>query len=189
MQKLQLELKNTPTSTPQACSSVNLELNRVEKLSALDIKLNCNNPNVDPPQHTEGRKVNVYVPNTGFCVVAFSHEHKTRGFMLQKIINIVYRRCLMPIYEYQCEKCGYQFEEVQSIKDASLTLCKKASCCGKVKRLLSVTTFALKGNGWYSTDYGKGKITDEGSRKNPQNKKNATPKVVAGGSNTGSTDD
>jgi len=66
MQKLQLELKNTPTSTPQACSSVNLELNRVEKLSALDIKLDCNNPNVDIPQHTGGRKVNVYVPTQVF---------------------------------------------------------------------------------------------------------------------------
>ena len=65
MQKLQLELKNTPTSTPQACSSVNLELNRVEKLSALDIKLDCNNPNVDIPQHKEGKTLsyNVYVIN------------------------------------------------------------------------------------------------------------------------------
>ena len=66
----------------------------------------------------------------------------------------------MPIYEYLCKKCG-EFEQMQRITDAPLARCP--TCRGKVTKLISNTSFQLKGSGWYATDYarkdGKGKET------------------------------
>ncbi len=59
----------------------------------------------------------------------------------------------MPIYEYQCSKCGEIFEAFQKITDLPLTECK--FCNGKVEKLFSHTSFQLKGSGWYLTDYAK----------------------------------
>jgi len=56
----------------------------------------------------------------------------------------------MPIYEYKCQQCG-DFEVTQKIKDKPLTRCP--TCKGKVKKLISNTSFQLKGTGWYITDY------------------------------------
>ncbi|MFI5365943.1 MAG: FmdB family zinc ribbon protein [Candidatus Binatia bacterium] len=58
----------------------------------------------------------------------------------------------MPIYEYQCKKCG-QFETMQKITDRPLTRCP--TCQSKVTKLMSNTSFQLKGSGWYITDYGR----------------------------------
>ncbi len=58
----------------------------------------------------------------------------------------------MPIYEYRCSKCG-EFEATQKIKDKPLSRCP--TCKGKVKRLISNTSFQLKGSGWYATDYAR----------------------------------
>lgn len=60
----------------------------------------------------------------------------------------------MPIYEYKCRKCGKQFEAFQGITEPELNSCQY--CDGKVDRLVSMTSFSLKGSGWYATDY-KGK--------------------------------
>lgn len=57
----------------------------------------------------------------------------------------------MPIYEYRCTKCGEQFEITQRITDAPLTDCN--ICGGELKRLITNTSFVLKGSGWYVTDY------------------------------------
>jgi len=58
----------------------------------------------------------------------------------------------MPIYEYECAKCG-TFEATQRISDKPLTRCP--TCKGKVKKLISNTSFQLKGTGWYITDYAR----------------------------------
>lgn len=58
----------------------------------------------------------------------------------------------MPIYEYQCQKCG-TFEATQRITDKPLSKCP--TCKGKVKKLISNTSFQLKGTGWYVTDYAR----------------------------------
>ncbi len=58
----------------------------------------------------------------------------------------------MPIYEYKCRKCGKQFEAFQGITDPELKSCK--FCKGKVNKLVSMSSFSLKGSGWYATDYG-----------------------------------
>ena len=59
----------------------------------------------------------------------------------------------MPIYEYQCSKCGEVFEAFQKITDEPLSKCK--FCQGKVEKLISQSSFQLKGTGWYLTDYAK----------------------------------
>ncbi len=62
----------------------------------------------------------------------------------------------MPIYEYACDKCGHEFEVEQRISDDPVKVCP--SCRGrKVKRLISRTSFVLKGSGWYSDLYSSGK--------------------------------
>ena len=58
----------------------------------------------------------------------------------------------MPIYEYQCAKCGV-FEVTQRITENPLKKCP--TCKGKVERIISATSFVLKGSGWYATDYAK----------------------------------
>jgi len=57
----------------------------------------------------------------------------------------------MPIYEYQCTKCGHEFEVLQKFSDAPLSTCPK--CKGKVKKVISNTSFVLKGSGWYADGY------------------------------------
>jgi putative FmdB family regulatory protein len=58
----------------------------------------------------------------------------------------------MPIYEYKCGKCG-TFEATQRITGRPLSRCP--TCKGKVKKLISNTSFQLKGTGWYVTDYAR----------------------------------
>ena len=59
----------------------------------------------------------------------------------------------MPIYEYKCSNCGEVFEAFQKISDQPLTECKH--CRGRVEKLISHSSFQLKGAGWYLTDYAK----------------------------------
>lgn len=78
----------------------------------------------------------------------------------------------MPTYEYECEKCGYVFEEIQSITAEPLKKCPKEGCGGTVHRLFSAGGgFLFKGSGFYSTDYRsdsykKGAKSDTGSSSN-----------------------
>ncbi|MEW6733063.1 MAG: FmdB family zinc ribbon protein [Acidobacteriota bacterium] len=59
----------------------------------------------------------------------------------------------MPIYEYLCEQCGSLIEAIQKFSDAPLTKCEK--CNGKLNKVVSQSSFVLKGSGWYMTDYSK----------------------------------
>jgi len=59
----------------------------------------------------------------------------------------------MPIYEYQCSKCGNVEEAIQRFSDKPLSKCKH--CSGRLHKLISHSTFHLKGSGWYVTDYAK----------------------------------
>ena len=66
----------------------------------------------------------------------------------------------MPIYEYACPKCG-EFEVTQRITDKALPKCP--TCKSKVRKLISSTSFQLKGSGWYATDYAKKTTAKEGT--------------------------
>jgi putative FmdB family regulatory protein len=57
----------------------------------------------------------------------------------------------MPIYEYECVNCKRIEEALQKISDAPLTKC--SHCQGKLHKLISHSSFHLKGSGWYVTDY------------------------------------
>jgi putative FmdB family regulatory protein len=59
----------------------------------------------------------------------------------------------MPLYEYECAKCKKVTEIIQKFSDAPLTQCP--GCKGPVAKLLSRTSFQLKGGGWYASDYKK----------------------------------
>ena len=58
----------------------------------------------------------------------------------------------MPIYGYQCQACGHEFEVMQKMSDPAPAGCPS---CGKgeVRKLLSAAGFQLKGNGWYASDF------------------------------------
>jgi len=59
----------------------------------------------------------------------------------------------MPIYEYECKKCGHRFERIQQFSDPLVKKCPE--CGGKVEQLLSAPAVQFKGSGWYVTDYAK----------------------------------
>jgi putative FmdB family regulatory protein len=74
----------------------------------------------------------------------------------------------MPVYEYECAKCGHEFEREQRMSDAPVKTCPK--CKGrKVTKLISRSSFVLKGGGWYADGYsnndsGKSKDKDKDSK-------------------------
>ncbi|OGP07589.1 MAG: hypothetical protein A3G39_01200 [Deltaproteobacteria bacterium RIFCSPLOWO2_12_FULL_43_16] len=67
----------------------------------------------------------------------------------------------MPIYEYKCNTCGKHFEIMQKISDKSLKACVHCSS-KKIEKLMSQSSFALKGSGWHKTDYAANKPCDAG---------------------------
>lgn len=103
----------------------------------------------------------------------------------------------MPTYEYQCDKCGRTFEVRQRISAPPLKTCE--TCGGAVRRLISSTTFILKGEGWYVTDYpsaarkkaaesekstagGDGKKSEKADGKKGEKKDEAPAKATTGAS-------
>jgi len=81
----------------------------------------------------------------------------------------------MPIYEYECQKCG-MFEVTQGITEKALGKCP--TCKSKVKKLISNTSFQLKGTGWYITDYARkdksAAKSENGSKANSESKPSTT---------------
>ena len=59
----------------------------------------------------------------------------------------------MPLYEYECTKCGHRFERIVKFSDPPITKCPK--CKGKVEQTISAPAIQFKGSGWYVTDYAK----------------------------------
>jgi putative FmdB family regulatory protein len=59
----------------------------------------------------------------------------------------------MPIYEYRCRHCGDVREVMQKVTDRPLRKCGK--CSGRLEKLVSRTSFQLKGGGWFATGYGR----------------------------------
>ena len=79
----------------------------------------------------------------------------------------------MPIYEYECTSCGNVEEALQKFSDKPLKECKH--CSGKLHKLVSQSTFHLKGTGWYVTDYAnKSKSTSNSESKKPESKSAAS---------------
>lgn len=80
----------------------------------------------------------------------------------------------MPIYEYQCGDCGHRLEALQKISDSPLKDCPHCQKTGLV-RLISASSFRLKGGGWYETDFKTG-----AKRHGTQDSPAESPTSVAG---------
>lgn len=86
----------------------------------------------------------------------------------------------MPIYGYQCQACGHEFELMQKMSDPAPSTCP---ACGKpeVRKQLSAAGFQLKGSGWYATDFKGGdkktadkKVADKDSPKDSSSSKDSS---------------
>lgn len=77
----------------------------------------------------------------------------------------------MPIYEYKCGKCNKKFEVFQGVADKEVGACK--FCGGPVNKLISLSSFHLKGSGWYVTDYGGKKLSTQDAHLPSEDKNNS----------------
>lgn len=60
----------------------------------------------------------------------------------------------MPIYEYECTRCGHEFEEERAISAPPRQRCPR--CRGRVQKLVSQPAILFKGSGFYATDSRRG---------------------------------
>lgn len=78
----------------------------------------------------------------------------------------------MPLYEYQCKKCGHRFEKIQKFSDKPIKKCPE--CSGPVEQMISAPAVQFKGSGWYVTDYARksgGSASSEGGKESKDSKK------------------
>ena len=96
----------------------------------------------------------------------------------------------MPIYEYDCPKCG-RFEVIQKFSDKELKKCPQCAEKGKespVERAVSASSFHLKGSGWYKTDYTSSSSSGGKSSPKPISESSSGDKSEASSSDSKSTD-
>lgn len=89
----------------------------------------------------------------------------------------------MPLYEFQCPKCGHRFERIQKFSDPDPKKCPECGA-GKIERLLHAPAVQFKGSGWYVTDYARKSTPSkseekpaEGSASKSEGKTEAKPKT------------
>jgi putative FmdB family regulatory protein len=95
----------------------------------------------------------------------------------------------MPLYEYECKKCGHRFEKIQKFSDRMVKKCPE--CGGVVEQMISAPAVQFKGSGWYVTDYAKKSsgLSSSESRdaKDSKREKDEKSKSDGGGSKEGSS--
>ncbi len=94
----------------------------------------------------------------------------------------------MPLYEYQCEKCGHRFEKIQKFSDKMVKKCPE--CGGKVEQMISAPAVQFKGSGWYVTDYGNkshAHASSDGGGKDSKKEDKAKPEGSKEGSSAESS--
>jgi putative FmdB family regulatory protein len=82
----------------------------------------------------------------------------------------------MPLYEYECKKCGHRFEKIQLYSARMVKKCPE--CGGQVEQMITAPAVQFKGSGWYVTDYAKktssqGSSGDSGSKEHKEDKPKA----------------
>jgi putative FmdB family regulatory protein len=90
----------------------------------------------------------------------------------------------MPIYEYACAKCESEFEVEQRITDDPIKTCRKCRS-RRVKRLISQTSFTLKGGGWYADGYSSSSGSGTGSEDSKSDSSSGDDKADSGKKDTG----
>lgn len=89
----------------------------------------------------------------------------------------------MPLYEYECSQCGKIIEVLQKFSDKPLKTCEH--CSGSLHRIVSQSSFHLKGTGWYVTDYNsRSGTSSEGNSKTAETKTNQKSDQSSGKSET-----
>lgn len=91
----------------------------------------------------------------------------------------------MPIYEYECSACKKQYEIVQKITDNPVVTCPE--CKGSLRKMISNTSFVLKGTGWYVTDYARNNTKSETPTDASPDKKTADKDETKGESKADAT--
>ncbi len=93
----------------------------------------------------------------------------------------------MPLYEYECKKCGHRFEKIQLYSAKMVKKCPE--CGGQVEQMISAPAVQFKGSGWYVTDYAK-KTSSQGSSGDLGSKEKKDDKGKAdGGAKDGASKD
>ena len=84
----------------------------------------------------------------------------------------------MPLYEYECQKCGRRTEKIEPVAGPHLKKCPH--CAGKLERAISAPAIQFKGSGWYVTDYaGKSTAKEAGAAEKSDGDKKEAPKESA----------
>jgi putative FmdB family regulatory protein len=93
----------------------------------------------------------------------------------------------MPLYEYECKKCGHRFEKIQLYSDKMVKKCPE--CGGQVEQMISAPAVQFKGSGWYVTDYAKKSASPgSGGDSASKEKKDDKPKSDGGSKDSSSKD-
>ena len=93
----------------------------------------------------------------------------------------------MPVYEYQSGRCGGEFEREQRITDDPVKTCPECRS-RKVKKLISQTSFVLKGGGWYSDLYSSQKPSSDGKKPEKESKSDSGKDASADSSKDSKTE-
>ncbi len=93
----------------------------------------------------------------------------------------------MPIYEYRCTQCGKELEIMHKVSDPAPTLCPECKAEGSLERLMSRTSFQLKGGGWYSDLYGSTKPKDSSSSSSAPSSSSSTASSSSSSSSSASS--
>jgi len=93
----------------------------------------------------------------------------------------------MPLYEYECIQCGQIEEALQKFSDKPLKKCRH--CAGSLRKLISNSSFHLKGTGWYVTDYAKKKPANASTKSRDNQPKTSESQTAPEKSSSGNSAD
>jgi len=97
----------------------------------------------------------------------------------------------MPIYEYDCSQCHQTSDALQKVNDPPPETCPHCGAHNTLSRLLSRTSFVLKGGGWYADLYSSSKPKSEGGESKPaaasEGSSSSSTSTPGSGSSGGST--
>lgn len=93
----------------------------------------------------------------------------------------------MPIYEYRCQKCGKELEVMHKVSDPAPAVCPECKAEGSLEKLVSRTSFQLKGGGWYSDLYSSAKKSESSSSSPSTSTSTSTTTTAAPATSTTST--
>ncbi|MGV3621488.1 MAG: FmdB family zinc ribbon protein [Archangium sp.] len=91
----------------------------------------------------------------------------------------------MPIYEYRCQKCGKELEVMHKVSDPAPAVCPECKAEGSLERLVSRTSFQLKGGGWYSDLYASSKKSESSSGASSSSSASSTSSTSSASSSSG----